>query len=605
MTAFWTLARRMLIDRGPLAGAVVAAVVSALGLGAGLLGVSPILDALIGRGRTLADIATDFNETSPVDIPEAVIAALPTDPFQATLVMVGVLAGLTLLGATANFAHMYLSLTVVERTIARIRRRLFDTVIRLPLAAVVADGASDPVSRVVNDPQQLGAGFSALLSKGLAQVTKGIAAFIAAIIVNIELTAITLLVVPLLAVIIRKLGKRIRRASRAALERQSGLYAAAGEIVRGLRVVKAFGTERRESARFHRENKAVLAQLLRVRIARALSSPLIETMAIFVIGGMGLIAVKAVNDNEIEPSEMILAISALGVAGASLRPLTGILNDIQQSAGAADRIAATLARAPEPGRERGLASLPPGPGAIAFEGVTFAYPGAPEPALRELTLTINPGETVALVGANGSGKTTLLSLIPRLFDPTAGRVRIDGADIAAVSVRSLRRRIGMVTQETVLFEGSIADNIAYGTRDATPARIEEAARRARAHDFIMEKGGYAARVGESGLTLSGGQRQRIAIARAVLRGPAILLLDEATSMIDADSEAHIAAALAEFSKGRTTLVIAHRLSTVANADRIAVLDNGRLVDTGRHAELLDRCPAYRRIAERQLLPATT
>ncbi|HHN77416.1 MAG TPA: ATP-binding cassette domain-containing protein, partial [Phycisphaerales bacterium] len=286
------------------------------------------------------------------------------------------------------------------------------------------------------------------------------------------------------------------------------------------------------------------------------------------------------------------------------------INDIHQSAAAAERIVQMLHEPIEPGHDRRLPKLPRHTRSITLEHVTVTYPGAERPAIRDISIEIPHGQTLAIVGPNGSGKTTLLGLVPRLFDPDGvkthldepqGVVRIDGVDIRTVSVRSLRRQIGVVTQETVLFAGTIAQNIAYGAEGVSHEKIVDAAKKARAHEFIEAKGGYDTVVGERGLTLSGGQRQRIAIARAILRDPSILILDEATSMIDAESEGQISEALAEFAAGRTTLVVAHRLSTVINADRIAVLDKGELVDVGVHGELLERCAVYRQIAERQLI----
>ncbi len=611
MDAFWTLARRMLREPRTLALAMVMAVVSAAGLGAGLLAMVPVVDAIVGQGQTLAELAAEFNEQSPVDIPQGVIEVLPTGEFDAVVTVIVVVGLLTLIGGAANFGHLYLSLTLVERTIAGIRRDLFQRVLFMPLRRVVALGTSDATSRIVNDPQALGAGFVALVSRGVAQVSKGVVAFCAAFILEWRLTAVTLVVAPILYTVIRKLGKRIRRASRSALESQAGLYDAATESLQGLRVVKVHTTERRETGRFARTNREVLRQLLRMRTARSLSSPLVEIMALFSFGILALIAVKAIQDGELDPSRMLVVLAALGVAGASLRPLTGIVNDVQQSTAAAQRIQAQLSEPVEPGRERDLPRLPRHHETIRFDGVVFTYPGTDQPALDEVELTIRHGETVAVVGPNGSGKTTLLGLVPRLFDPDealdrprgGGRVLIDGKDIRRVTVRSLRRQIAVVTQETVVFRGTIADNIAYGMPGATMEQVIDAARRARAEEFIEAKGGYDAQVGERGLTLSGGQRQRLAIARAILRDPAILLLDEATSMIDAESEARITEALAEFASGRTTLVVAHRLSTVVNADRIVVLDKGRVVDQGVHSELLERCDVYRRIAEHQLVSA--
>jgi ABC-type multidrug transport system fused ATPase/permease subunit len=439
----------------------------------------------------------------------------------------------------------------------------------------------------------------------VAQVTKGFAAFVVAVMLDWRLSVVGVVVAPLLYTVIRKLGKRIRRASRRALESQAGLYERAGEVLGGLRVVKVHTTERAEAGRFHKVNKQVVRQELRVRTARALSSPLVETLAIFVLGALSVVAARQIIERDLDPARFVLVLMALAAAGASLRPLTGIINDIQQASAAAGRIDEILRLPAEPGHGHRLAKLPRHAQTIVFENVTFTYPEAREPALREINLTVRHGETVAFVGPNGSGKTTQLSLIPRLFDPESGRILIDGNDPREFAVRSLRRQIGVVTQEVVLFRGTIESNVAYGAEGVTEAKVREACRRARAEGFILGKpGGYAAEIGDDGAGLSGGQRQRLSIARAILRDPAILILDEATSMIDADSEAHIAEAISEFSAGRTCLIVAHRLSTVLGADRIVVLDEGRVVDEGGHEELLARCPTYQMIARNQLLGGT-
>ncbi|MEL7485407.1 MAG: ABC transporter ATP-binding protein, partial [Planctomycetota bacterium] len=320
------------------------------------------------------------------------------------------------------------------------------------------------------------------------------------------------------------------------------------------------------------------------------------------IGILAAVAVKAVLDSELDPKNFIVALMAVGIAAASLRPLTGIINEIQAAAAASERVEELMALEPEPGTRERLPDLPRHTNSVALDGITFTYPGAERPALRDVSIEVVHGERVAFVGPNGSGKTTLLSLIPRLFDPDAGRVLIDGLDITEHSNASLRSQIGVVTQETVIFPGTIRSNIAYGAKHATEEQILDAANRAHAMPFIEQLGeGLDTPVGEQGLTLSGGQRQRIAIARAILRDPAVLIMDEATSMIDADSEAHITEAINEFSRGRTTLVVAHRLSTVVNSDRIAVLDAGTLIDQGTHSELLDRCDVYRTLARTQLV----
>lgn len=608
LDSFWTFARRMLRYKRLAVLGVLFASISAGGLGAGLVALKPVLESVLdpGQAKDLPELARELNGTELIAgrIPAELIDALPSGEFTAIVWILAGLGVLTVFGAAANFLHQWCALTVVHRTVTVIRRDAFRRVIHLPLKTVVAGGATDPVSRIINDTEALAQGFTALISKALAQATKGVAAFIAALIINWQLTLAALVVAPILFTIIRKLGKRIRRASRRALRSRAGLFQVAAESVQGLRVVKVHTTERYESGRFHRINKQVLKEHLRVRTARALASPLVETLTMFVLGGLTLVAVKAIRDGHLEHTVFINTLVALGAAGASLKPLTGLLNDIQASGGAADRLAHLLAEPVEAGHDAALPKLARHARSIALDHVTVTYPGQPRPAIQDVALEIEHAETVAFVGPNGCGKTTLLSLVPRLFDPDAGRILIDGTDIAGVNMRSLRRQIGVVTQETVLFNMTVADNIAYGCPAASRGQVIEAARRARAHHFVDNlPDAYDTVVGEQGLTLSGGQRQRIAIARAILRDPAILILDEATSMIDAESESRIADAIAEFSQGRTCLVVAHRLSTVLSADRIVVMDAGRVVDQGGHDELLKRCAVYQQIARRQLVPA--
>jgi ABC-type multidrug transport system fused ATPase/permease subunit len=623
MQTFWTFARRMLRYRWLVAAAMVFALLSAGGLGAGLLGMKPVLDNILGAGgkaaRTLPEIVSGWNSELPgwsPKVPQGIIDSLPTKPFDAVLWIMVALGALTMIGAACNFMHAYLSLTVISRTIANIRREAFHRVIHLPLKTVLQSGPSDLVSRIVYDTAALGAGFNALLSRAVAQVTKGIAAMAAAFWFDWRLAGAALLIAPALAIVIRKLGKRIRRASRSALEGQAGLYLAAGEALGGLRVVKVHANERAEAGRFHKINKRVVAQEFKVRTARALASPLIETLTLFILGSLAVIAIKTILDHHLDPETFIMVLGSLGIAGASLKPLTGLLNDIQQASAAATRLGELLALPTEPGHDRTLPKLPPVRETIEFDNVGFGYPGAASPALRGVSLSIPHGATYAFVGPNGCGKTTLLSLIPRLFDPEQGRVVIDGRDIREFNIRSLRKQIGVVTQDTVLFRGTIADNIAYGASGlgdgaAEMEKIRSAARMARAEEFILAKpNGYDFEIGEQGAGLSGGQRQRIAIARAMLRDPAILILDEATSMVDAESEARIAEAVAEFvsprgrdgaARSRTCLIVAHRLSTVLAADQIVVMDDGRILDRGKHSELLGRCDLYRSLVSNQLM----
>lgn len=594
--------------------AMVFAALSAGGLGAGLLGIRPVLETVLGTTpKGLPELAIDLNvglAKYNLEIPDAIISALPAGAFHAVLWIIVGLGVMTIVGALCNFMHAYLSLTIVSRTIASIRRECFQQVVHLPLKSVVSSGPSDLVSRIVYDTASLGSGFNALLSKAVAQITKGIAAVAIAFVHDWRLTLVAMLVAPVLGIVIKKLGKRIRRAGKKALEAQAQLYQSTSEVMGGLRVVKVHTTERFEEARFHHINMNVVQQEFKVRTARALASPLIETIAIVVLGVLFLIAVKAILDGHLDKTNSLTVLASLGLAAAQLKPLTGFLNDMQQASAAGGRIAQLLAMPAEPGHDARLPELPTLTRSLAFQQVTLTYTGASTPAIRELSLEIPHGKTVAFVGPNGSGKTSLLALVPRLFDPDSGAVLFDGQDVRHFGVRSLRRQIGVVTQDTVLFRGSIRDNIAYGCENVGDQQVHAAARAARAEAFILEKpGGYEYQLSEGGVGLSGGQRQRLAIARAILRDPRVLILDEATSMIDAESESQIAEAIAEFvaagsaGSSRTCLIVAHRLSTVVAADMIVVLDQGRIVDRGTHSALLQRCDLYRTLAKHQLVPS--
>jgi ABC-type multidrug transport system fused ATPase/permease subunit len=605
------MARRLLRRPGRVGAALVFAFLSAAGLGVGLLAIQPVLEVVLAEGqpRGLPELLTAWHASGPLAgrIPRGLIDAVPSGAFNAVAWMMGGLGVLTLLGATANFLHQYFALTAVQETIADLRQEVFEHIARWPLARIVRGGSADAVSRVIGDTEALAGGLTALLSKAVAEVTKGAAAYAAALVINWKLTLAATLVAPPVFIVLRKLGKRIRRASRKALSGRADLFRAANETMQGLRVVKVHGTEAGETARFASINRDVLRQNLRVRTARAIASPITEVIGILVLGGLTLVAVKAILDGELAKTDFVLALGALGVAAGTLKPIAGMMADIQASSAAADRLADVLAAPPEAGSIRAAPALPALPRHtrdIRFEGVRFTYPEAATEALRGVDLPIPFGSTVAFVGPNGCGKTTLLSMVPRLFEPAAGRVLIDGVDIAGVDLHSLRDQIGVVTQETVLFRRTVRENVAYG-RAASDEAVRDALRRARADDIVAAlPHGLDTELGEQGLTLSGGQRQRLAIARAILRDPAVLILDEATSMIDAESEARIGQALRDFARGRTCLVVAHRLSTVVNADRIVVMNAGQIVDTGTHAELLERCPLYQDLARHQLVAGT-
>jgi subfamily B ATP-binding cassette protein MsbA len=537
-------------------------------------------------------------------VPEGAVALLPTSPYAGVvLAMIG-LAVLTVVGASANYLHQMVSMTMCARTVARIRLDVFRHAVHLPLGEVNRQGPTEFTSRVLRDTNDLRGGFEALTSKTLAQVTKGLAAFGAALIFDWRLVLVSLVVGPLLAVVLRKTGKVIRRGSQGSLEAGELLLRSTNETLQGLRAVKTASAEREAVRRFNRANHAALTMDLRMRRARSVAGPLIEMLAVFSAIVLALVAARQILVGELSFDRFVLSLGSLAVAAGSLRPLAGFVHEIQAASAPAMRLRAMLASAREDAGERAKPSLAPHREQISFEHVGFRYPGAEHRALDGACFEIVHGSRVAIVGPNGCGKTTLLSMLTRLYEPAEGCVRVDGVDLRTVNVRSIRRQIGVVGQESVLVKGTIAENVRFGLRSASDAAVIEALKRAHAWGFVERlPGGIEAAVGEQGSSLSGGQRQRIAIARAVLRNPSILIMDEATSQIDAESEEQINDAIADFGAGRTVLVIAHRLSTVLACERIVVMDHGRVVDTGRHDELLGRCDLYRRLAQAQLTEA--
>jgi ABC-type multidrug transport system fused ATPase/permease subunit len=573
------------------------ALVSASGLGAGLLALSPVLEFLLRKNQSLGQWIAQNAPWVPPEFTEH----LPKDAFGGVVVVFVGLLVMTAIGAAANFGHQYLALTLCVRTVTEIRHDVFKHAVNLPLGTVLQRGASDLVSRTVRDSAELQRGLVALTGKTVAQITKGGAAFLAAVWFDWRITLVALVAVPVLAIPLRKFGKRIRKGVRGSLRAQADLLRVSNESMQGMRAVKSATAEAEAIRRFDAVNTIVLREEMRVRFAQSMSSPIVESIAIVAICVLALIAARQIIDGKLAFDTFVLSLGALAAAGGSLKPIAGFVNDIQAASAPAERLEEIMKVGREDAGERRKQPLPPHTREIRFEGVSFRYAGADVDALQDVNLVIQHGERVAFVGGNGCGKTTLLSMLSRLFVPTKGRVLVDGADIAQHGLKSVRAQVGVVTQDAFLIRGSITENIRFGHDTPSDEAVRLAARRAYAESFIDRlPDGFATVVAEGGTSLSGGQRQRLAIARAVLRDPRILILDEATSQVDAESEDLINTAIAEFGAGRTTLVIAHRLSTVLAADRIVVMDAGCIVATGRHEELLASCAAYQRIARTQL-----
>ncbi len=415
---------------------------------------------------------------------------------------------------------------------------------------------------------------------------------------HFQLALVSLVLVPAVIYPIVRFGKGMRATSHRSQERLADLSNLVAEAVRGHRVVKAFGMEGFELGRFRQATRRHLKVKLKAQLLTYASSPVVETLA--ALGAVAFIvyAGYTVRRGELSPSQVVQFLTNLLMLYDPVRKLNKVNLILQEALAAAHRVAGVM-RLPNEIEDRpGAVELGGVESEIRFEGVAFAYDSAP--VLRGIDQTIRRGEVVALVGASGAGKSTLVNLLPRYFDPDDGRVTIDGVDLREVTLKSLRAQIGIVTQDTVLFNDTIRNNIAYGRSDLPLERVKEAARAAYADEFIDQGAeGYDAVIGEGGLKLSGGQRQRLAIARALLKDPPILILDEATSHLDSESEALVQKALYNLMEGRTALVIAHRLSTVQRADRILVMEDGQVVEEGTHAQLLAAGGVYKRLYDLQ------
>jgi ATP-binding cassette, subfamily B, bacterial MsbA len=426
-----------------------------------------------------------------------------------------------------------------------------------------------------------------------------------------RLTAAALFFVPIMGLVISRIGKRIRRISDVVQVRLADISTIVEETVAGVRIIKSFATETHEINRFSAENERTFHAVLKGEKKRAQLRPIIEFLGAFGIALVLFLAGNEVARNEnlkrlhLQPESLMDAgglamfIMLLQNLARAVSDLGGINNTRQQAISAAHRIFREVLDQETDVKEKPNAiEMPPVEGRVKFESVSFAY-GEGDPVLRDISFEVNPGEVVALVGLSGAGKSTIVDLIPRFYDVTDGRITVDGVDVRDVKLQSLRQQIGIVPQETWLFAGTLRDNIAYGKRDATDEEIKNAAYAANAFFIEGMPDKFETVVGERGVRLSGGERQRIAIARAILMNPRLLILDEATSSLDASSEALVQEALDQLMKGRTTIVIAHRLSTILGADRILVMEQGRIVESGSHAELLEKGGLYATLYERQ------
>jgi len=501
----------------------------------------------------------------------------------------------------ASYLQWSLMASVGQRVVAQLRRDLYVHLQSMPLAFFTGTHSAELVSRVLTDVARL----ARLSSTVLVQAVRHAGTIVALVAVMLArepvLTIIALVVFPLLALVVQVIGRRLYRINKREQEQLAELAVFLQESFSGAKIVKIFGGEREAQQRFDGLNDRLLRLSLKNIRTDQMTQPLLELASAIAIVGIFFYGGYQVIAGARTPGVFFSFTAAVIMLYSPARQLARMINTVQQTTGAVERVFELLDTPRAVTDRPGAVILSGFHNSLVFDGVEFEYGDSKGPVLRDISLTISRGEVVAFVGMSGAGKSTLLDLLPRFHDVTAGRISVDGHDVRDVTQSSLRALMGVVTQETFLFRGSILENIRYGRPDASFEEIVEAARLAHAHDFILEcPQGYQTAVGERGVRLSGGQRQRIAIARAFLRNPPILILDEATSDLDAESEFIIQQALAELMKARTVLVIAHRLATVRSADRIVVINEGRIVEVGRHDDLLAREGLYRRLHALQI-----
>jgi ATP-binding cassette, subfamily B, bacterial MsbA len=501
-----------------------------------------------------------------------------------------------LLRSVFTYFQVYTLSYVGERIVTDLRKQVYEHLHSLSLHFYTERRVGELISRLSSDVTLIRTALTNNVATVLSQSLTFIGSLVLMLVINWRLTLFILALAPLVVLSAAVFGARLRRLSTAVQDQLADSNALAEEALSSMRVVKAFNREPYETGRYGDQIERTFRATMQMTVVRAAFGPLIAFMAFSSLGAILWFGGREVISGRLSGGELIaFLVYGINIA-AALGAFTGLYTQLQEALGASRRIFELIDEQPDIADLPQAVILPRVQGRITFDDVSFTYAHGEDHVLHDISLEIQPGEVLALVGPSGAGKSTLFNLIPRFYDPSSGRILIDGYDLHQVKLASLRAQIGLVPQETQLFSGSVRQNLGYGNLEATDAELEAAARAANADEFIERlPQGYGTLVGERGVKLSGGQRQRVAIARAILKDPRLLLLDEATSSLDSESEGLVQEALERLMQQRTTIIIAHRLSTVHRADRIAVLDQGHLIELGSHNELIALDGLYARL----------